>query len=161
MVLLGGIAEKLKEMGVHALGIVATTPERARLYFRYRPPRFPMGADPEVVTHSAYGLPRPPMTPEALEAIQSQRINPTGELPEPLSPFAANDALNQLDAFEATATDRDDMERKGTQLIGQFLIDRDGIVRWVSIEAAEGLAELGKFPSSEQFLDAARSLSRR
>ena len=54
------------------------------------------------------------------------------------------------------------MERQWPQLKGQFLIDRDGIVRWANIECAtEGLAGIGKFPSDEEILTAARALPRR
>ena len=43
--------------------------------------------------------------------------------------------------------------------IGQFLVDRDGIVRWVNIEGAtEGLAGLEKFPTDEELLIAAQRL---
>jgi hypothetical protein len=51
------------------------------------------------------------------------------------------------------------MERQFPQLKGQFLIDRDGIVRWANIEcAAEGVAGVGKFPSAGEILAAARAL---
>ena len=47
------------------------------------------------------------------------------------------------------------------QLKGQFLIDRDGIVRWANIECAkEGLAGIGKNPPEEMLLSAARALPR-
>jgi hypothetical protein len=39
---------------------------------------------------------------------------------------------------------------------GQFLIDRDGIVRWAYIECAkEGVAGVGKVPSQEEVVQAA------
>jgi hypothetical protein len=58
-------------------------------------------------------------------------------------------------------TDHADMERQFPQLKGQFLIDRDGIVRWANIECAtEGMAGVGKFPSEEEILTAARALPR-
>ena len=41
------------------------------------------------------------------------------------------------------------------------MIDRDGIVRWANIECAtEGTAGVGKFPSEEEILTAARALPR-
>jgi len=47
-----------------------------------------------------------------------------------------------------------------TQMKGQFLIDRDGIVRWFNIECGrEGLAGLGKFPTHDELLTAARIVS--
>ena len=43
-----------------------------------------------------------------------------------------------------------------TQMKGQFLIDREGIVRWTHIECEkEGLAGMGKFPSHDELLGAA------
>ena len=54
------------------------------------------------------------------------------------------------------------MQQQWPQLRGQFLIDRDGIVRWANIEcAAEGFAGVGEFPSEEEILTAARALPRR
>ena len=63
---------------------------------------------------------------------------------------------------EAEQKDRRDWsDRYGGQMIGQFLVDREGIVRWVNIEGAkEGLAGLEKFPTDEEFLDATRQLER-
>ena len=53
------------------------------------------------------------------------------------------------------------MERQWPQLKGQFLIDRDGIVRWANIECAkEGFAGVGKPIPEEALLSAARTLTR-
>ena len=39
------------------------------------------------------------------------------------------------------------------------MIDREGIVRWANIECQdEGLAGIGKLPSEDEILDAARTL---
>src|SRR5205085_2682583 len=75
---------KLKELGVETLGVVATPPDNARLYFKFRPSRLRLATDPDLTTHRAYGLPKPVPTPEMMEAIATIRINPTGDLPEPL-----------------------------------------------------------------------------
>jgi hypothetical protein len=158
---LGVTREKLQAVGVEALGIVATKPEHARLFFRFRPTQLPLAADPDLITHRSYGLPKPEVTPELMQAAQSVRINPTGELPEPLPVAEAGHALDRLDGFTPTATDREDAERQFPQLKGQFLLDRDGIVRWANIECAkEGLAGVGKFPGDEEFLAAARAYLR-
>src|SRR5262245_27420475 len=50
---MGGTESKLKTLGVETLGIVATTPENARLYFKFRPTRLRLAADPELSTHRA------------------------------------------------------------------------------------------------------------
>jgi peroxiredoxin len=153
---------KLKASGVETLGVVATTPENARLYFKFRPTRFRLAADPELTTHRAYGLPRPASTPELMHSLETTRINPTGELPEPLPIVEAAGAMAKIDGYATNPTDKVDMERQWPQLKGQFLIDHDGIVRWANIECAtEGLAGIGKFPSAEEILTAARALPSR
>jgi peroxiredoxin len=157
---MGATEGKLKALGVETIGVVATPAENARLYFKFRPTRIRLAADPELVTHRAYGLPKPAATPEMMEAMGSLRINPTGELPEPLPVPEAAMALARMDGYVNTQTDQADLDRQWPQLKGQFLIDRDGIVRWANIECAGGLAEVGKFPSDEEILTAARSLPR-
>jgi peroxiredoxin len=158
---MGATEGKLRALGVESLAVVATPPENARLYFKFRPTRLRLAADPDLSTHRAYGVPRPAATPEFMEALGSIRINPTGELPEPLPIAEAAKAMGRLDGYTGTPTDQADMDRQWPQLKGQFLIDRDGIVRWTHIEcAAEGLAGLGKLPSDETILSAARALPR-
>ena len=158
---MGATEGKLKALGVETLGVVATPPENAQLYFKFRPTRLRLAADPELVTHRAYGLPKPAPTPEMMQQMGSVRINPTGELPEPLPIPEAAAAIGRLDGYAGTETDSADMQQQWPQLRGQFLIDRDGIVRWANVEcAAEGLAGIGKFPSEEQILTAARALRR-
>jgi peroxiredoxin len=158
---MGMAREKLKAVGVEALGIVGTKPENARLYFRLRPTRLPLAADPDLITHRAYGLPEPEVTPELVQAFHSVRVNPGGELPEPLPVAQAALALDQLDGFKPTETDQEDRERHFAQLEGQFLVDREGIVRWVHIECSkEGLAGIGKLATDEEILAAARALPR-
>src|SRR5262245_8653875 len=61
---LGATEAKLKAIGVESLGVVATPPENAQLYFRFRPTRLRLGSDPELTTHRAYRLPRPVPTPD-------------------------------------------------------------------------------------------------
>src|SRR5438046_1615824 len=48
---LGSTREKLARAGVETLAITATPVERANLYLRYHPPRVPLAADPDMVTH--------------------------------------------------------------------------------------------------------------
>lgn len=149
----------LRQEGVETLVVVATPPDNARLYFKYRPTRLRLVADPELTTHRAYGLPKPAPTPELMTALETTRINPDGILPEPLPIMQAADAITKLDGYGGTETDQADMNRQWPQLKGQFLIDREGVVRWSSIECgAEGLAGLGKFPSREEILTAVRDL---
>jgi hypothetical protein len=80
--------------------------------------------------------------------------------PEPLPVIEAAAAVAKLDGYRENEVDQADMERQWPQLKGQFLIDRDCIVRWTNIEcAAEGLAGLGKFPSADEVLNARTRLS--
>lgn len=155
----GTTEQALKEAGVDTLGIVATPPENARLYFKFRPTRVRLASDPELTTHRAFGIPKPVPTAELMEAVGTTKINPHGILPEPLPIPQAAAAVARLDGYEANEIDNSDMERQWPQLKGQFLIDRDGIVRWVNIECAtEGLAGVGKFPTSDEIVTAARAL---
>jgi hypothetical protein len=156
---MGANEPKLKAVGVETLAIVATTPDNARLYFKFRPTRLRLAADPELTTHRAYGLPKPAPTPELMKAMESTLINPTGEFPEPLPIPQAAMAIAKLDGYTENQIDKADLERQWPQLKGQFLIDRDGIVRWANVECArEGLGGIGKFPSAEEILAAARTL---
>jgi len=149
-------SDRLKSLGVESLAIVATDLDNARLYFKFRPIRMPLGADPELTTHSSYGVPRPEPTPELMKMVENIYINPTGELPAALPVPAAGAALSVLDGYHNTPADQRDAERSFTQLKGQFLIDRDGIVRWAHIECGEeGLSGLGKSPSHDELISAA------
>ena len=59
------------------------------------------------------------------------RVNPSGELPEALPVWKAVKALGRLDGFKPTDSDRVDREGTWDQSVGEFLIDRDGVVRWL------------------------------
>ena len=157
---LAAIRDDLAALGVETLGIVAAEPEGARVYLRYRPSRIPLAADPALVSHSAYGLPHPPITPELMAVVETVHTDANGELPEPLPFTRAAEALNRIDGYSYGAGDEAEMDRAMTQFTGHFLIDAGGIVRWTDVECArEGLAGLGKHPDSVQVLAAARALA--
>ena len=144
------------------LSIVATPPENAQLYFKFRPSPVRLASDPHLTTHRAYGIPKPELTPEFMKAMETTRINPFRELPGPLPVMEAVMATAKRDGYVENATDRADQERQFPQLKGQFLIDRGGIVRWANIECAtEGTAGVGKFPAAEEILAAARAVASR
>jgi peroxiredoxin len=150
----------LKQAGVETLCVVATEPDNARLYFKYRPSRLRLAADPDCSTHRAYRLPKPEPTPELMQALETVPINPDNVLPKPLPIMQAAAEIGKLDGYAGTERDKLDTERQWPQLKGQFLIDRDGIVRWAHIECAdEGMAGIGKFPSRDEILGAARALA--
>jgi hypothetical protein len=154
---LGQIAERLGPLGVKTLAVVATDPVRARLYFRFRRPRMPVGADPDLTTHRAFGLPNVgPPTPEAQDAVERAAARELG-LPGPA--VGALERLGRLDGYEVAAEDDADFARHQVQLTGQFLVDQGGVVRWANVECArEGLEGVGKMPSAEEILAAARAL---
>jgi peroxiredoxin len=150
-------AEKLKPLGIESLGVVATELENARLYYRFRPTGLPLAVDPTLSTHRSYHVPKPELSPQVLASIQSIRVNPTGELPAPLKIEEAAGMLDKLDGFQRTDVDQRDAA-DFMQLEGQFLIDREGVIRWVNIECAhDGPAGMGKFPTVDELLAAAQN----
>ena len=161
---LGFTRQKLQSLGVDVLAIVATQPERARLYYRFRPVGVPLAADPDLTTHRAYGVPNRALTPEITQVVASKYVDLARELKIPTADVAEiRSALCRRDGFEPQTAEQQDRrdwsQRYGAQFVGQFLVDREGIVRWVNIEGAtEGLSGLEKFPTDEEYLAAARAL---
>ena len=138
----------LREKGVESLTVVNTPIERARLYFRYHPmPALLGGVGPgtrlaprlrpaQMRVHrerDAPGRTRSPMSD-----AMAMRVDMPGELPEPMNPFAAVEFLDKKDDYEITEADQQMMATGQGQLVGQFLLDRDGVVRWSFTEVAEG-----------------------
>jgi len=155
---LGLSRDKLLAAGVETLAVVASNLDRTRMYFQYRPTRVPLAADPEMITHRAFGITKAPITEELLNALQTTRIDVMGELPRPLPIAEAAEALREKDRFELTETDTREAEQQFPMDVGQFLVDRGGIVRWANMELQrEGLAGMGKFPSEEELLAVARA----
>ena len=154
-------AEKLRCVGVETLGIVGSAVERVRLYMRYRPVRYELGADPDLTTHRAYGLPQSPMTTEIWNAVEVASNRLARELGMQVPERGATEAIGRLDGFETTESERGEAERHQAQFTGQVLVDREGIVRWTNIECAkEGLGGIDRFPSDEELLEAAGALSK-
>jgi peroxiredoxin len=156
---LGRSATSLRARGVESLAVVATTPENARLYFRFRPTAVPLAADPELATHRLFRLPMGPPGEDVLQAIAEVPVNPTGELPEPLPMAQAGPLMDRLEGFRATPVDESESYSQFGLLKGQFLLDAQGIVRWANIECAqEGFMGIGKFPTEQELLAALDSL---
>ena len=169
LVQLGTTQDKLKALGVETMAVVNTPLERARLYFKYRPARVLLTADPEAATHRLFGVPAGTLVENESEAswaqgkvtmgqLQSLMINPEGALPAPQNVFAVSEAMNKQDGFEMTEADQQMAAAHSLQLTGHFLLDRNGIVRWRYIEASERMEDFSKFPSDEEILAAAREL---
>jgi peroxiredoxin len=167
---LAGVQPALRAAGVETLAVINTPVEHARLYFRYRPTPVALLCDPDCLTHRAFGVPRLEFLPDgsseqpewphraSMAQFEAARINPTGELPEPLQPMEANHALNAKDGFELDEADNAIFANHGTQLVGHFLVDAAGSVRWVQIEARDGPNSLSIFPNAAQIIAAAGSL---
>ena len=154
----------LREKGIDMLTVVNTPIERARLYFRYRPmPNLLAAADPERASHRAFGLPNLEFTQDesdwprkvAMSQMMSMKINVTGELPEPLDPIAAVAALNKMDGYEITDADQQMQATGMGQLVGEFLLDREGIIRWSFTEVADGGKNLFGAPTPQDLMSAA------
>jgi len=167
VVQLSTLQAKLKPLGIETLAVINTPLERARLYFKHRPVQVLLAADPEAATHRAFGLPAGEIVDDeskslwplriTLHQLQSARVSHP-ELPAPADPFGANDVLNRKEGFEPNEIDQQVAAAHGTQLAGYFLVDRDGIIRWLFVEAAERINDLTKFPSEDEILAAARRL---
>jgi peroxiredoxin len=168
---LGALEDELHAKGIEALAVVSTPAEQARAYVRYRPMRLLVASDEKKAVHRAYGLPQfeiaegPMEWPRRISMgdVMAMRINPAGELPEPMNPIAGGDYLNAKDKFELPARSEPTEGQTATpriQLVGTFLVDREGIVRWTFIEGAGGPSDFGRHPESEEVLAAASSLAR-
>jgi len=169
---LAGVQPALHAAGVETVAVINTPLDNARLYFRHRPTPVTLLCDPECVTHRAFGVPRGEFLPDgsreqpewpyqaSMEEFVASRINPTGELPEPLQPLEAQAALNAKDGFELEEADKAIAANHGTQLVGHFLVDAAGIVAWVQIEAPDGPNSLSIFPNAAEIIAAAGSLGR-
>jgi peroxiredoxin len=166
---LGTTQDKLKAMGVETMAVVNTPLEHARLYFKYRPTRVLLTADPEAAIHRSYRVPAGVLVEKESEASWAEgkltmgqllalKVNPTGELTAPQNPFAAMETLNKKDGFELTETDQQIAAAHGTQMTGHFLINREGLIRWRHIEAGERIEDLLQLPGEEEILAAARGL---
>ena len=135
---------QLREKGVECIAVVNTPIERARLYFRYRPmPDLLAASDPERTSHRAFGLPN-----VELAEIQSDWQRKVGSV--------ASAALNTWDGYKITEVDQQMAQEGGGQLFGQFLIDREGIIRWSFTEVPEHFLER---PRPQDVMDAAAQVA--
>lgn len=161
---LAELEPELRRKGVESLAVINTPIERARLYYRYHPlPNLLAAADPERRSHRAFGLPNLQITENETEwpykismgAAMSLRLEIPGELPEPMDPFAASELLDRKDGFVVTEADQEMMASGRSQLVGQFLLDRDGVVRWCFTEEAEGGRKMFQAPGPQELMTAA------
>jgi peroxiredoxin len=146
----------LGEKGVECLAVVNTPVERARLYFRYHPaPDLLAAADPERASHRAFGL-----REVGMDTVMAMRIDLPGELPGPMDPLAMDEFLNKKEGYEITEADQQMMAFGKELLVGQFLIDRGGIVRWSSTEVfLENSLDTVMTPDPEELMSAASQVA--
>ena len=165
---LAHLTPALNEKGVESLTVVNTPIDRARLYFRYHPmPALIAAADPERTSHQAFGLANTQITENetawpqkvSMGDVMQMRLNIPGEFPEPMNPFAALEFLNTKDAYEITPVDQQIMATGVGQLVGQFLLDRDGVVRWTFTEVPEGGQRMFGAPDENELMSAAAQLA--
>ena len=158
IVRLANLQQQLVPEDIETVAVINTPLDRARLYFEFRPTSVILLADPSAESHRAFGVPAMEFASEgrgewpvgvSFEQFTSARVNPTGELPAPVSPFDGNALLNAMDHFELTAVDEHVFANHGTQLVGHFLIDDSGTICWTYQDAPEGPSQIGVLPTAE------------
>ncbi|WP_192182374.1 peroxiredoxin-like family protein [Mesorhizobium amorphae] len=154
---------ELREKGVESLTVVNTPIERARLYFRYHPmPNLLAASDPERASHRAFGLPNLEFTQNetnwpykvSMAAVKDMLVDIPSELPGPMDPISAGEILDKKDHYELTEADEQMMATGHGQLVGQFLLDRQGIVRWSFTEVPEGGRYMFGAPNPQELMSA-------
>lgn len=147
------VRNKLEEAGVDVLAVVNSQPERARLYVRYRSVPVLLAADPERSAHRAFGVPLVQVTEEETDWPRKVSMKDIGVAGIP----GVVADLNTKDGYEFTEADDQVNAAFPLSLEGHFLIDREGIIRWQSIEAPHGLNEMTQLPTAEELVSAAES----
>lgn len=164
------LTEALQEKGIDSLTVVNTPIDRARFYFRYHPmPNLLAASDPERVSHRAFGLPNLQFTEGedgddwpnrmTIKSVQQMRIDVPGELPEPMDPWAAATYLDKADGYDFTEEDKAMVATGEGQLVGEFLLDRDGVIRWSFTEVEEGGRNMFGIPAPKEVMTAASNIS--
>ena len=155
---LGVTAGKLRAAGVETIGVVATAADRAQRYFSYRPPRYLVGADPDLASHRAFRVPNTGFSDELAQVVNAKQEGLAREAGISAPAGGVWEALNRADGIDHKEL-MADVERHQAQRTAQFLIDREGVIRWSNIECErDGLEGIGQFPTDEELLAAARAL---
>jgi peroxiredoxin len=171
VVQLGAAQPALRAAGIETVAVINTPVERARLYFRHRPSPILLLSDPDCITHKAFGVPRGVFLPEgsseapqwpyraSMAEFMAARINPTGELAQPTFPMECNTVLNAKDGFQMEEADETVLAKHPTQLVGHFLVDAKGAVRWLHLEAPDDPNDISSFPTAAQLIAAGHALT--
>lgn len=159
---------QLREKGIESLAVVNTPIARAKLYFRYHPmPDLFAASDPERTSHRAFGLPNLLFTETetdwpykvGMDAMAQTRIELHGEEGGPVDPLTGPELLNCKDGYEVTDDDARMIAAGLGQLFGQFLLDRDGVIRWTFTEVPGGGDRVFKRADTEELLAAASDVA--
>lgn len=159
----------LRERGVESFAVVNSPIERARLYYRYHPlPNLLAAADPERASHRAFGLPMLEFTQNetvwprkvGMDVVMATRVEVPGELDKPMNPIEAGTLLNKRDGYEVSEAEQKMLPASNGQLVGEFLLDRDGIIRWSFTEVAEGGRNMFGAPTPDELMSAAAQVAR-
>ena len=67
--------------------------------------------------------------------------------------------LNEKEGYQITDADQQVMSADHGQLVGQFLIDREGIVRWSFTEVLESGVQTFKGPNSQELISVASEIA--
>jgi peroxiredoxin len=162
------LTDALQEKGIDSLTVVNTPIERARLYFRYHPlPNLLAASDPERVSHRAFGLPNVQFTEDendwprkvGMNTVRSMRVDMPDELPQPMDPMAAMEFLDKADGYEFTADDKQMIATGEGQLVGEFLLDRDGVIRWSFTEVEGDGRHMFGIPAPREVMSAASNMA--
>lgn len=156
---------QLKEIGVESAIIIVTPLDRAQAYYRYRPTKIAVGTDPTVASYRAYGVPLMEFTESeddwprkaSMNSLMNVPILGEGILEKPMAIVPAMEMLNERDGYEETPEEETALHAVPSPLDSRFMIDRDGIVRWVFVEAHHDPAKFGELPGTERILEAARA----
>lgn len=157
----------LREKGVQSLAVVNTPVERARLYFRYHPIRDLLAAsDPVRASHRAFGLPIVEFTEHetdwprklGMDVVTTLRVDRPGELPEPMNPYDAGELLIKKDGYEITEADQQVSLAGRMQLVGHFLLDREGVVRWSFTEVEDAGGNVCRALNPDELMSAASEI---
>lgn len=160
-------AKALQARGVETLAVTTTSVEAASLYIKYRPPGLPLASDPLLGIHRDFQVPiyrftedQPTRWPEQVNVadIPGLQLKPSADFPETTMAAVKEryDAEDDLVIEEQPgAGPPDDV----SPLVSYFLIDRTGIVRWVSVIAFEDPTEYAQHPSHADLLTAADVLA--
>jgi peroxiredoxin len=158
---------KLEDMGIETAMVIVTPLDRAQAYFRYRPTPVLVGTDPQVSSYRSYGVPLIEFTEDqddwprkaSMQTMMNVPIDAGGYVDPPAPVIPAMIAKNKAEGYQETPEEEATHNAVPSPLDSRFMIDRDGVVRWVFIEAQDRAADFGKLPGTQQIREAARAVA--